>query len=238
MGSKMVTDRQKSSTTVQSGGAQFEDKMALSMGEIFGPEAEPATRTLVKLAVGKLKNDTDVMVQADNAHLKEVADDSLIFEARDKKSEGVYSVMVDLRETGGVVYGPDFVRQLGFEGSTPTDPVAVKSLAEMVLQNLNSIQPPEPRRRGLKMDLSEWKSPLANGLGELGPAVQAVSEDKREGEQTLVAKQASIEKYDDSFSVTANILSTLLKAAGEEEPAKRVRPSTRKPGHTIEDAKE
>jgi hypothetical protein len=47
-----------------------------------------------------------------------------------------------------------------------------------------------------------------------------------------------MEKYDLTFSTTANLLSNMLKAAGEAELAKRVRPSSRKPGQTIEDAQD
>ena len=48
-------------------------------------------------------------------------------------------------------------------------------------------------------------------------------------------KQNAIETYDDTFSTTANLISHMLRAAGEDALAKRVRPSTRKPGQTVEE---
>jgi hypothetical protein len=50
-----------------------------------------------------------------------------------------------------------------------------------------------------------------------------------------VKKQRTMAEYDRTFSTTANLVSHLLRTAGEIELARRVRPSTRKPGQTIGD---
>ncbi len=240
MGSKMVLDRQKSSSTVQSAGNGYEDKMATGMADIFGAEAEPATRTLLKLSVFKLKSDTESMIRADDANLNETSDDSRLLTQRDEDSANVNAHLVDIREASETVYGPDFTRELGFEGDTPRDPVAVQRLGVLVLRNLGSgsTPPPKPIKVGLSMDLGAWKKPLATGLEELAHAIQAVSDDKRDADQTLVDKREAMGRYDRTFSTTANLISHMLRAAGEMELATRVRPSTRKPGQTIEDSKE
>ena len=238
MGSKMVLDRQKSSSTVQSAGNGYEDKMAMGMADIFGPEAEPASRTLLKLSVFKLKSDTEAMIRADDANLNETSDDSKLVTERDEDSAIVNAHLVDIREASETVYGPDFTRELGFKDDTPRDPVAVQRLGALVLRNLGSTTTPEPVKVGLAMDLGAWKKPLATGLEELAHAIQAVSDDKRDADQTLVDKREAMGRYDRTFSTTANLISHMLRAAGEVELAKRVRPSTRKPGLTVEDSKE
>ena len=55
---------------------------------------------------------------------------------------------------------------------------------------------------------------------------------------TQQTKNRAIEENDRIFSLTATLLSTLLEAAGEKTLARRVRPSTRHPGQTIEAAAE
>ncbi len=238
MGSKMVLDRQKSSSTVQSAGNGYEDKMATGMADIFGPEAAPATRTLLKLSVAKLRGDTEAMIRADDANLNETSDDSKLVTERDEDSAIVNAHLVDIREASETVYGPDFTRELGFKDDTPRDPVAVQRLGALVLRNLGSTTTPEPVKVGLAMDLGAWKKPLATGLEELAHAIQAVSDDKRDADQTLVDKREAMGRYDRTFSTTANLISHMLRAAGEVELATRVRPSTRKPGQTVEDSKE
>lgn len=188
--------------------------------------------------MARLKGDTEAMIQADDANLNETSDDSRLVTERDEKSANVNAHLVDIREASETVYGPDFTRELGFEDDTPRDPVAVQSLGALVLRNLGSATPPKPVKVGLSMDLGAWKKPLSAGLQSLAQAIQAVSDDKRDADQTLVDKREAMGRYDRTFSITANLISHMLRAAGEVELATRVRPSTRKPGQTIEDSKE
>ena len=62
--------------------------------------------------------------------------------------------------------------------------------------------------------------------------------EKTKAVTTMVNKHESMEQYDRTFSAAANLISTLLKVSGESELARRVRPSTRKPGQTVEVAKD
>jgi len=144
----------------------------------------------------------------------------------------VRTLLVDLRETCEVVYGSEFSDALGLEGIPPADPAAVHALGAGVLENLRSAEPPRPARPGLSMDLIPWASSLADGLTDLGPALKAVSDNRDEPDQVLMKKHRAVERYDRSFSTTAGLLSHLLRAAGEEEIADEIKPSTRKPGRT------
>ena len=238
MGSKMVLDKKKSADTVISAGTGYVDKMATSMGEILGTEAEGAVRTLIRLATDKLSSDSDRMVQADETHMNETADDSMVIAARDEKAAAMREILIDLREGTSTVYGGELVRKLGFVGDTPTDPAAVQILGAQVIANLKAIDAAslKPVRTGMSMDLSAFSTPAADALTALDQALGAVAADKRKSDQTLVDKQRAMEQYDTTFSTTANLLSHMLKSAGETELAAKVRPSTRRPGQTVENA--
>jgi hypothetical protein len=67
-------------------------------------------------------------------------------------------------------------------------------------------------------------------------ALQEVAKEVREAEQTQAAKNAAVEAYDRRFSRVANLLQALLRFAGQDELAEKVRPSTRRPGVTAEAA--
>ncbi|MBN2526395.1 MAG: hypothetical protein JXR76_08375 [Deltaproteobacteria bacterium] len=73
-------------------------------------------------------------------------------------------------------------------------------------------------------------------MAALTTALAAISEDVRQADIKLVEKREAMDAYDKGFSATADLISTLLKLAGEDELAKRVRPSSRRPGQTVEDA--
>ena len=238
MGSKMVLNRQKSSTAVQSAGQTYEGEMIESIVEIFGPEAGPAAKTLVNLAVEKLVADTNIMVKADDTHLNEAADDSEIADNLDDKKDAVRNILMEIREISTPGYGLDYVKKIGFDGPTPTDPLAVCRLGAQVLENLKKVEAPEPKRRGITLDLGQFTSPLADEVSKLDSLLATVSGEKTQAVATMVNKHESMKLYDRTFSATANLVSTLLKVAGENELARRVRPSTRKPGQTVEVAKD
>ena len=125
MASKMVLVRQKSSVAVQAAGQSYESNMVKSIVDIFGPNAGPAAKTLVHAFVEKLITDTNNMVKADDAHLNEASDDSEAADNRDDKRDTVRAILMEMREIVTPVYGLDHVRKLGFDGPTPTEPLAV-----------------------------------------------------------------------------------------------------------------
>ena len=145
---------------------------------------------------------------------------------------------MELREIATPVYGLDYVKKLGFDGPTPTDPLAVCRLGAQVLENLKTVEAPEPKRRGITLDLSQFTSPLADEVAGLDAALSKMAGEKTKAVTTMVNKHESMEQFDRTFSAAANLISTLLKVAGETELARRVRPSTRKPGQTVEVAKD
>ena len=121
------------------------------------------------MAVANLKRDTDIMVAADTAHLNEIANDSTLISDRDETSATVRSQLVDFREGADTVYGGNLVRDIGFKGETPKDPLAVLSLARLVHDNIASdrMTVPSPKKPGLAMDLNAWTQPLNDGIQTL-----------------------------------------------------------------------
>jgi hypothetical protein len=236
MGSKMVVDRQKSAEAVLAAGRTHKDPLTSWFGESFGADAGPAVALIVSKAIARLERDLAAMVRADDANLSELADDAGALAARDGSAADTYAALTELREVGTAVYGADHMRRLGFEGSTPQDATAIARLADFVLANVATVAPPAPRKTGLTLDASQWTAPLTASAGALKAALSNVATEKREAESTLVAKNAAVAAYDKSFSVAANLLSAFLASAGQKELARRVRPSTRKPGQTASDA--
>jgi len=241
MGSKMVINRQKSSEAVQAVGRNHADEIEKGVTAAYGPDAGPAVKLLIHNAVEILKRDTVSMVSSDDEHLKETADDASSIDERDTFAQKAYEQLVDFRETAKAVYGSEYVDTLGFKGSTPQDPVAIHRLGVLVTGNISSSRPPEPRRAGVSLDIAQWSGPLGESIRALEKSLSHVADEKREAESLLVARNTAIEKYDRTFSKTADLMSSLLSIAGKDELAQRVRPSRRRSGQTAEvanDAKE
>jgi len=231
-GSKMVVDREKSAAAVLAAGRVHRDPLAKWFGESFGADTEPAVALIVERVFARLESDLAAMVRADEANSFELADDAGALAARDSAGADTYAALTELREVGTAVYGADYMRRLGFDGSTPQDETAIARLADRVLASAASIGAPAPRRPGLSLDISQWTAPLAASSEALEAALSRVALEKCQAEGTLVQKNAAIAAYDESFSVAANLLTALLASAGQKELAGRVRPSTRRPGRT------
>jgi hypothetical protein len=80
----------------------------------------------------------------------------------------------------------------------------------------------------------DWTLPLTESRKALSEAISAAAREKREADTTLVAKNAAMDNYDKVFSITATMVSSLLSFAGQNELARRVRPSSRRSGQTAE----
>jgi hypothetical protein len=164
MGSKLVINRQKSSETVRSAGTNYGEKMAARTGDLLGPEAGAAVRMLVQAVVTRLGELTERMVAADDRHLNEIADDLQTLATRDEAVAATRAALMEVREICGTVFGADYVRQLGFDGSTPTDAVQLERLATLVLGNLDNVQRSATARFGLNLDVFRLKERLARPL--------------------------------------------------------------------------
>jgi hypothetical protein len=236
MGSKLVVDRQKSSEAVCAALGTHGGSIESGIAGLYGADTGSAVRMLLERAQARLAADTAAMVRADDEHLKESADDAEVLANRDASAENVYAALTEFREVGTAVYGDAYMKKLGFEGTTPRDATALDRLAALVLDNLGTVPAPAPRKTGLTLDASQWTAPLSSSRQALSTALTATAREKREAEATLVAKNAAIEAYDKTFSLTANLASVLLAHAGQKELAGRVRPSSRRSGQTNEAA--
>lgn len=81
---------------------------------------------------------------------------------------------------------------------------------------------------------AEWVERLSPSVLRLKETLKVVAQDVRENQLALEHKTKSIKEYEFAFQAVANFLTGLFAAAGREDLAKRVRPSTRRPGQTAE----
>lgn len=234
--SKLVTDRQKSATVVLSTQV-FIEPVLEGLTAHFPPRVRAPARSAVSFFVGLLydwlDNRTDAMVQADIANAVEAADDQLVREARNEYAATVRAALVDLREVLVACYDKGALAQFGIDGRTPEDPVVLERAGQAALSRLRVF---EPKNGKFSFFPSEWIGRFETPLIALRESLKSVAQDDRENQLALSEKNEAIARYDHAFRAVANILTGLFAAAGREELARRVRPSTRRPGQTAEAA--
>lgn len=246
MSSKQVTDRSKSALAVATAGRTHAANVTTALHALFAPrlapgESMPDVPLLLELAARTLDDANKEMVAADEAHLRELADDAPSRDARDEASDRISSELVGLREWIVGLYGQKALERFGFSGPTPSDPVASSRYASIVVKALQdqSSPWPKPRQLGLNWDPTENIARLVSLRTELDGHLQDVAREVREGQATQQAKNEAIASYDERFGRVAAFLVGIFRLAGESALAERVRPSTRRHGQTaIDEASE
>lgn len=233
---KESTNRQKSSMAVDSV-REFIEPVADSMVEQFPKMARVVARaSIIFICIQMLdwlKRRTDEMVQADADNAKELGDDRLIRDERDDAAAAVYKALVDLRQVLVACFGKQVLPSFGITGDTPRDPVVLARAGAAAVKHLRVFVAEGGRFTFLP---AEWVERLNPSVVRLQEAVKAVAQDVRENQLALEKKTNAIEAYDFAFRSVANFLTGLFSAAGRDDLAKRVRPSSRRPGQTAEQA--
>jgi len=240
MSSRAVVVREKSGRSVIAVADAHAKAVGDALTAVMKPhmkkgEAAPAFASLMTLACDMLGAARDHMVAKDEAHEAELTDDAPVREQRDKAAAAAYSQLVELREMLTGMYGAPAASTV-LSGTTPEDPVVLARFAGEVATNLTRATFPAPRIKGAKLDPEQTAEALRDKRAALEQTLKNVQREVREGHATLAAKTAAIATYDDVFAGTATMLSGMLRLAGMPDLAAKVRPSTRRPGQTAEEA--
>lgn len=241
MASKLVVQRERSAQHVRSVEVHLGELQA-SVEEALGPhlregEAVPDVALLARLLLRRLDADTAAMVAADDAHARELEDDSASREARDGALEAARAEVFELRELVGFLWGGEALAAAGLREMPPRDPVELVRYLQKASAQVEELNPGEGRL-GVQVDLAARAGQLRAHQSNLSRALEDVKREQREGERTQGAKSLAILRYDESFAAAAGLTHQLLLLAGRPDLAERVRPSTRRRGRRAQEDEE
>lgn len=238
MRSKMVVDRERSARSVVQAAETHAPMIGRKLAEQLQAQLQPGEKMpdfeLVARLLGRhLNGSLQPLVSADEAHEAELRDDSGPRKLRDDSCTETYAMLTRVRSAVEAVHGPDGVAALGFRGTTPVDPIAVKELAKTVLNSFDKLQG-LASNDGVLFDGDMFKRTLTLSAKHLEQSLDDVAREAREAEGTLTAKQRALVIYDERFSLVSSALSAMLGLAGERELAARVRPTVPRTGQNPE----
>ncbi len=238
MRSRSVNHRKKSSESVQAAGVTHKEVIEASFQAGFGVDPDgPYTPRIIDAAIRSLVRNTLAMEFADDQLDRQRRELEVVRAVHAGLAQSVRRTLVSLRQVAEATLGPDYVRQLGFSGNTPVVPIELERLGKRVLEKLADT-PPDARALGVTFDAEPWRVQLAGPVAALADARSAYTREERAAEACVVTRQRSLQTFDEAFSRTATLFSTLLELAGETELAGRVRPASRRRGQTAEHAGE
>ncbi len=242
MASKVVVDKQKSAESVIAAGETHASATQEALLVILKPhlkkgEVMPDFAAVMRLSCAALEAAKNVMIEKDAEHEAELSDDPEVRARRDAAAAATSEELVSLREVLTGLYGGAIAGKV-LPGSTPQDATMLARFAGEAAANLKKAKFPAARVKGAKVDVAELTESLESKSATLTTELKAVQREVREAEATLTAKNEAILAYDEVFMAVANGLQGILKLAGKNDLAARVRPSLRRPGQTADDAGE
>ncbi|MFO0604996.1 MAG: hypothetical protein U0324_17570 [Polyangiales bacterium] len=240
MAQKSVVTRQRSASSVSAALGTFSPAIHAKLNELAAPhvapgEAAPDWQVALALLARVLDRSAANVRDADDRHEAELADDDAPRAARDAAVSALTATVTELREVVTGLFGAPALKLVNLTGPTPREPIALSRFVHNVVEGLGAAKLPAPRVKGAEFDAKRYAKTLRQHVTALDAAAADVTREAREAQVTQSAKTAAIASHDALFAGVANVAEGLLTLVGENDLARRLRPSARRPGVTADD---
>lgn len=204
-----------------------ETLLATGSSEIFEP--------LVGHLSALLTEAKSQLTRADRQNRDQVARASMFRRLRNDAAKELAPLVAGLRDAFRGIFGPNAIEDLGFAVRQPERADELFEQAEHLLDRLAaaSEELPEARFSSLPVDPASLAAEIRPRVARLGEALEEVTREVRRAEASLLAKDEAVARFDRTFQWAARIAEVSFKLVELHEIAKRVRPSTRRPGITV-----
>lgn len=235
---KTVSDRVQSCKAVLWALETYGDRLVEILGESFGPLLEDGQAlpfdVQFQLFTKQLRLVSDQMLGTARAYRDQKARESISRGTRDERAADVNSGVVGLRQAFAGIYSEEKLAEIGFARRTPQPPAELLEQASHLVDRLGD---PELDLTGsrfgeFQLDAQQLAQELVKSVKAMQEAADDLSREVRRSEAMKLAKDDAIVEHDRWFVWIARTVESLCRVAGLEEVAKRVRPSSRRPGVT------
>lgn len=235
---KTVSDRVQSCKAVLWALRVYGGQLLEILGESFAPllaagQAMPFEVQL-ELFEKKLILIRDRMLETERAYRDQKARESLSRTRRIERAGRVNSAVVGLRKAFAGIYSDQKLAEIGFARRTPQPPGVLLEQASHLVTRLNDplLDLTGSRFGDFQLDAKNLAKALVSSVDDLEEAVDDLAREERQSEAMKLAKDQAIQEHNRWFVWIARTVESLCRVAGLDEVAKRVRPSSRRPGVT------
>jgi len=231
--SKVVANKQAVSRSVSAAISNHGNAVAEAVTDVVSTAAPQSAGLPVPEIFSTLEavlaQYTTNLVDSDLALAGERADDEVNRAARDEAVSQVRATLIEFKDLINATYPGNVAGQFGLEGETPTLPDLVLTYATNAINLLKSRSfDSEPKRGRPALDSALLAQVIEEDTQKLKDALSTVSNEEREFQEKLVARNRAEDEWARAYSSISAITAGLFKLAGNDELAERLRPTERK----------
>ena len=233
MATKRIVEREKRAAAVEAAIAVHGDQVGGALTELLAPffaagEAPADAASLQRVLGRLLAARRRALVDGEEAHLAELADDVVPRRRRDEAARALAERVVQVRRAFVGLYGREAARALlGIEGPTARlrNPVALARQGRRIVERLSDPSLALPEAGFAEVDVDHWVAELKPPLEELESALDGVVRELRRAETTKAARDRAAADFDRVYQAAVGIVEGLSRLAGFDGYAERLRPS-------------
>ena len=240
--SKQVTDRERSTGSVDATMTTYGPQVAAKLTDMLTPYAAedggavPDLERVFKLMRRLMTEKTSVLVKADAAVTAEMSDDDVVRTQRNDSEAGLRERTLSLRNGVANMYGSAGLSTLAMTDPPATGALPLKNYANSVLDALRKVKSnaatltPLRADEPFKLSIDDAIASLTPHLAPLEAALKSVDQERIELQETVMVKGTALGVNDLVFLNVAGVFECCAAVANFPRIAARVRPSTRTPG--------
>ncbi len=239
--SKMILNLERSARDVESSvtlngpdiGPKLDDRYAPITTAREGEPPRPPSRDILFTLRDDVAASRRNLVSLDNDHVENLRRYIEKRGARDEMVDALYGQLGTTRRTIEDLFKPKSAFVLAaIEGPTSRNSNTLIKQANLSINRLRSpdMALPASKVQAIKVDPTSLADELETGVEHLGEKDLELRHARRAVQKSRKRKNEAIKEHQETFLWTSRTLEGYYRLAGEEELAKLIRPSTRRPG--------
>jgi hypothetical protein len=208
----------------------------------LGPVAEKAAGVLFPAGVppgvdmravclgvtGSLERHADDVAHRDREVARERTEDDEARAGRDFAVAELRSGLFLIRDASSGAYGVEILGALGLDGRIPEQGDPLLAFARNTATKLPALATRSSTKTFVQFDVVAAAADLDQLANNLSDALTTVARDMRETQMAQAARNEAIERWRVHYVMVANLIEGLLRMAGFDHVADRVRPTRRR----------
>jgi hypothetical protein len=207
------------------------DAVARKAGELLFPRGVPPgldMRAVCLGFTGLLQTSADEVADRDRDVARERSEDDVARANRDDAVGNTRGGLFAVRDAASGAFGESVLSSIGLNGRIPEQAEPLLTFTRNVATSLPALAGRPFIKPFVQLDVTGAAAELTLLADLLGGALNDVARDMRETQMAQSQRNEAVDRWRQNYSMVANLIEGLLRAAGFHHVADRVRPTRRR----------